>query len=163
MSDEMLEVFKSHRMVQDKYAFFLLAAAAAALALSIQMTTGSPLTWSLVPLGLAVLSWACSFYFGCIHLTKTQAFLRVNVIGLLTSPNRAPRDTEQIRSKMEDHANAAGEAADRQFRLLILGAVLFIAWHLVEMGLRTEFAKPDAPTQQETTIESVPPVSQDTD
>ena len=65
MSDKDFELYLQHRIGQDKYVYFLLAAAAAGIALSVQMTADASANWRLVPLAMAVLSWAISFFAGC--------------------------------------------------------------------------------------------------
>jgi hypothetical protein len=55
------EIYKATREGQDKYTYFLLAAAGAAVAFAVTQSQTATLTWSKVPLALAVLSWAFSF------------------------------------------------------------------------------------------------------
>jgi hypothetical protein len=45
--------------------------------------------------------------------------------------------SEGIRSAMESNSNKANRLAIWQFRLLILGAVLYLLWHIIEMIIRT--------------------------
>src|SRR6266404_4481704 len=72
MSDQDLELFRSHRAEQSKYVYFILAAAAGGIALAVRMTADATLHWSLIPLGVAVLSWGLSFYHGCRNLQSVQ-------------------------------------------------------------------------------------------
>ena len=56
-----LEVYRQHRVSQDKYAYFLLAAAGAAIAFSLNQTHSAALSrshWSLAGAGLC---WGLSF------------------------------------------------------------------------------------------------------
>ena len=65
MADEaLLEMIRQHRTGQDKYSYFLLAVTASAVAFAVQKTDGLGITYSLIPLGAAVLLWGLSFYFG---------------------------------------------------------------------------------------------------
>ena len=62
MSEEKsIELHKQLRMVQDKYTYFLLAIAAAAVAYAIKLTTDSTLSFSKIPIGIAILFWGLSF------------------------------------------------------------------------------------------------------
>ena len=55
MSDENLrQLHDQLRTAQDKYTYFMLAAAASAVAFAVTRTDGLLLSWSMVPLGLAV-------------------------------------------------------------------------------------------------------------
>ena len=49
----------------EKYTYYLLATASAALAFAVHQTAGVGVSWSQVPLAIAVASWAYSFYCGC--------------------------------------------------------------------------------------------------
>jgi len=67
-----IEIYKQHREAQNKYAYFLLAVAASAIALSLKRTTNLKITYSMIPLALAVLSWGFSFFCGCRRLDKVR-------------------------------------------------------------------------------------------
>ena len=65
MADEMArEVYKALREAQNKYTYFLLAAAGAAIALAVKQTQGTAMAWSQIPacssgvkLGVELLLW----------------------------------------------------------------------------------------------------------
>jgi hypothetical protein len=67
-NDMQMEVYRALRTGQDKYTYFLLAAAGAAIALAVNQTHDAALAWSQLPLLIGVLCWALSFVFGCLHL-----------------------------------------------------------------------------------------------
>lgn len=69
---ERLELYKQHRAGESKYTYFLLAAAASAIAFAVQKTSGFGLSWFQRPLAFAVLSWRISFYCGCQSVTLAQ-------------------------------------------------------------------------------------------
>jgi len=159
MSTGMIEVYKSHRTVQDKYVYFLLLAAAAGIALAVCMTTDSKLSQWQGPLALAVLAWAVSFYCGCRALRHIEAKLAANVLMLQHQSLERPSATEQlkeyteVRDKIRRTVESYGKPINRQtklqFRFLVFGAIMFVAWHITNMVLRTEFSPP-APTTPET-------------
>jgi hypothetical protein len=123
------------------------AAAGAAIALAVNQTHGAALTWSQTPLGGATLFWALSFVFGCKHLQYVAAILYANFSLLRvqsgcdrevgTSPQRMVIASEGIRNALDTNGNRAVRYARWQFQCLIAGAVLYIAWHVFEMYLRT--------------------------
>ena len=78
-SDPNMELFKQHREFQNKYAYFLLAIAASAIAFAIQKSDDALLQWPMLPLGLAVLSFGISFYKGIRHLGYVGAALGGNM------------------------------------------------------------------------------------
>lgn len=144
MSNTHNEVYKQHRTAQDKYTYFLLAVAAAAIAFSVQRTTGSALEWSMIPLGLAVLCWGASFYCGCVQLKYVISTLFANFTLLEIErgthpdvpkhPDYIQAASDGIRDAIESNSHKSGRFANAQFRLLIFGAVLFIAWHVLGLA-----------------------------
>jgi hypothetical protein len=149
-SDQQLEVYRQHRTSQDKYIYFLLAAAGAAIALAVNQTQGLHLSWSQTPLGAGVMLWGLSFYFGCQHLAYVSSTLFANA-ELLNVESGMHRQignhpvlmsaaSEGIRQAIETNANRASRYARMQFGAFILGAVCYVAWHVYEMWLRTPAA-----------------------
>lgn len=145
--EEMQQIHSQLRTAQDKYVYFLLAVAASAIALSVQITKTDTLSFSLIPLGLAVISWGSSFFFGCKNIQYVNAILFANYEYLKIKSGAdqnvgsnpmaieaASQGTMHAMSKKVDDAN---KKSKWQFRLLVLGGVLFVVWHLVEMAVRT--------------------------
>lgn len=142
------EVYRALRVAQEKYAYFLLAAAGAAIALAVNQTREAALAWTQAPLGAAVLCWALSFFFGCMHLQYGSATLNAN-LGLLqaqsgklpplvgASPEYVKAAIEGISSAAEKNSNRGNRYGHWQFRCLVTGGVLYIVWHLLEMYLRS--------------------------
>ena len=147
-NDNLLEeVYRQLRTAQDKYTYFLSAATGAAIALVINQTQGSTLTWSQAPLAVAVLCWGLSFFFGCRHLEYVSSNLYANAEFLKVQSGEHPEvgqhpqmmaaSSEGIREAFEIKALRANRLAKRQFRFLVAGAVFYIAWHVLEMWLLT--------------------------
>jgi hypothetical protein len=138
---------QQHITEQSKYAYFLLAAAASAIALAVKGTASSALAVNQAPLGLAVVCWSLSFYFGCRHVRYVAATLYANINLVMVQdsthpqlpphPQLAQAAAEGVRKAAERNSEAAGRNAKRQFKLLVAGAVLYIAWHVLGMALRT--------------------------
>jgi len=148
MSEEMNEVFRALRESQNKYTYFLLAAAGAAIALAVNQTREAVLAWPQVPLALSVLSWALSFLFGCRHIAYVNSTLYANgeylrvvsgqhpeLVG--AHPQLVAAAKEGIRDAMEHNADCANRNGHRQFRFLVAGAIFYVVWHVLEMYLRS--------------------------
>jgi hypothetical protein len=75
MSD-LSELHKAHRDSAEKYIYFLLAAAGAAIAFAATQTQSATLTWIKLPLGLAVLCWGMSFSAGVAKSARQPTFSR---------------------------------------------------------------------------------------
>ena len=144
---KMLEVFRQSRTFQDKYTYFILAAAASAIAFAVNRTQEATVDYIMIPLGAAVLCWGFSFYFGCRHLRYVGSNLYANM-GLLkvekgiypgvgTDAQRMQAAIEGIKIAMESNSNKANRLSIWQFRLLIAGALFYLSWHFIEMLFRT--------------------------
>jgi hypothetical protein len=145
--DQQIEIYRQHRTAQDKYVYFLLAAVGAGIALAVNQTQGAKLAWSQLPLACAVAFWALSFFFGCRHLGYIELTLYANH-GLLTviagedpeigrHPQRMAIAIKSIQEAIELNSKRASRFARWQFRCLVLGATSYLAWHVVEMWLRS--------------------------
>jgi hypothetical protein len=140
---ELLELYKQHAAGEDKYTYFLLAAAAAALAFAFQKTEGAKLSWWLLPVAAAALCWGLSFFFGCKHLTWVQSALYSNYALLQLKAGvhpEQPPHPEYVAAALSGVLSALKSNADRaqffavwQFRALVLGAAFFIAWRVIEI------------------------------
>jgi hypothetical protein len=146
-SDQQLEIYRQLRASQDKYVYFLLAAAGAAIALAVNQTQGAELSWSQLPLGAAVLLWGVSFFFGCRHLGYVNSTLYANAELLKVESGAHPQvgehpqlmsaASEGIRAAIESNSVWASRYAWWQFNCLVTGALAYLAWHIAGMWLRT--------------------------
>lgn len=144
-TDHQLEVYRQLRVSQDKYVYFLLAAAGAAIGLAVNQTQGLSIASSQVPLAAAVVSWGFSFFFGCRHLAYVNSTLYANAELLNVEsgthcqvgnhPQLMAAASEGIRQAIETNSNRANRLARFQFDFFIAGAVLYLGWHIYEMWL----------------------------
>ena len=128
---------------QSKYIYFLLAVAASAIALSVQRTTGSALSWKMLPLGIAVLCWSWSFFSGCRNRAYFSSTLYANAALLQIQngthpeiphhPDYVAAAAEGVRSAAENNSSMANFWGHMQFRSLVSGAIFFLIWHVIEM------------------------------
>lgn len=128
---------------QTKYTYFLLAVAASAIAFSVQRTTGATLSWCQIPLGLAVVCWAGSFFSGCRNRAYFGSTLYANISlvkiqkgthsGISSHPDIVAAASEGVRNAAEENSSMANFWGHMQFRLLVSGAIFFLIWHVIEM------------------------------
>ncbi|MBA2625084.1 MAG: hypothetical protein H0U89_05715 [Acidimicrobiia bacterium] len=148
MSDESArEVYRALREAQNRYTYFLLAAAAAAISVALNQTETATLRAAHAPLGAAVLSWGVSFFCGCRNLVYVSSSLYANAELLRVQGGQHPgvgQDRELmgaasdgIRAALETNSNRANRNGHWQFRFLVVGALLYIGWHVGQMYLRT--------------------------
>ncbi len=141
--DGLKELYEAQRDTQEKYAYFLLAAAGAVIGFAVTRSSDAPLTRLHVPLGFAVLCWGWSFYLGCRRSLLSQTIMHMNAELLRVQLGRSSlvgSDPEQIahgmralRELMDERNNKIGRSGAWQFYLLIMSAVFFVAWHVLEM------------------------------
>lgn len=147
ISDSEREVFRVHKEEQSKYVYFLLAASGAAIGFAVSQTQGLSITYSQIPLGIAVILWGLSFYFGCNQLAYSLSNLYANAAyfqiqkgnypDVGSDPNMILAATEGIKSAFESNANKANRSGHLQFIFLIAGSIFFLIWHVLEMYLRS--------------------------
>jgi hypothetical protein len=137
------DIYKATREGQDKYTYFLLAAAGAAIAFAVTQSQTATLTWPKLPLAFAVLFWAFSFYAGCRQIRDVTNIMQQNYDLLRVQeglhpqfPNH-PEVVAVIEEAVRESADKSGRWGARQFRLLVTGAEFFVVWHVTEMALRT--------------------------
>ena len=94
--NEIFEMYKQHRAGQDKYTYFLLATAAAAIAFAVQKTEGLLISWWLLPVAFAILFWGVSFYYGCKHINWAQTAIQANYNLLQLNQGVHPQNLEDV-------------------------------------------------------------------
>jgi hypothetical protein len=145
--DGLAYLHRQHREGQDKYTYFLLAVTASAVAFSVQKTEAAVITWSLIPMALAIISWGISFYFGCKNLIFVQIAISANYTILQLDAGVHPGQPPQgvwleaarrgTNEALTSNIQNAMYYATWQFRLLIAGAGLFLIWHIAGIIIRT--------------------------
>jgi hypothetical protein len=145
--NELLELYKQHRTGQDKYAYFLLAIVASAIAFAVNKTTDVKITSPDIPLILAVILWGFSFYFGCKYLQwcQTATFSNFNLLQLVKGVHPEQPDhpvmveaaIKAVKSALESNSDNAGKYSNWQFYFAVLGALMFLIWHGIKIYIYT--------------------------
>lgn len=145
-------------LAEDKYVFFLLGVAAAAIAYGMQRISGASLhSWDALPWFAAVLSWGVSFWAGCwnrdrrFEATKGRICSSLAKLSLKAQRATAPQDEDVCKAldaeakfigdrdaEYDRAAAAAQRCFDVQFHLLVVGALLFCLWQINEMSLHCD-------------------------
>jgi hypothetical protein len=149
--DRIIEVYRQLRASQDKYIYFLLAAAALALS----RTQDRQLSVLLLPWGVALVLWGFSFFFGCRHLAYVSSTLFANAELLRvqrgehpkagSNPNVIEAASEGLRCAVDYNSERANLLAKLQFGFFVAGALAYVAWHVLEMYARTGQTVSNAP------------------
>lgn len=151
ITDSEKEVFRVHREEQSKYVYFLLAASGAAIGFTINQTQVLILSYTQIHLGLAILLWGLSFYFGCQQLQFSLKGLYINS-GFLdiqkgndkdvgSNPQMIYAALDIVKEMYEKNSSEITKNGKRQFQFLVLGAISYILWNIIEMIVRTQAVK----------------------
>jgi hypothetical protein len=116
-----------------KHSYYVLSVTASCIAFSLYQTRNDVISIHHIPLGLAIISWGLSFYFGCKYIQGTAELMRQNYF-LLTKSRTMSINIEQM---LQPYIKRVSKSNNLQFRLLLFGAVLFITWHILMMSTRT--------------------------
>lgn len=143
VNPDVKDLARQFHEAQAKHIELLMALAASCIALSVHRTTGMHPTWPMVLLAAAVLCWAGSLVAGVRnrHYYLSTTFANVTLLrveaGEHPETGRHPQLIEAaskgLLSAMERNSDMAAKFADWQFYLLLVGAGLFVVWHVVDM------------------------------
>lgn len=147
IDDKIESLYKQIVEKQDKYTHLLLALTASAVAFSVQKTESARFTWSIIPMGLALLAWGFSFYFGCKNLIHTLSSMTAthSLLQLVKGVHpKQPKEGQEQMIAMEVAHDVISEKVEKahwfgvwQYKLLIIGAGFFLIWHILGIWLRT--------------------------
>jgi hypothetical protein len=148
MSVIQFNIQQEFREKQEKYIYYLIALSVSAIGFSIYKTENQSLTYSQIPLALAVLFWSISIFCGLKFLKYVISNLYANngyyeIIkgrhpGIGHDPDMIKSGIEGFREAMEINGKAMKMYFKFQAYLFYFGIILFIAWHISEMYLKTE-------------------------
>src|SRR5262249_11667135 len=129
--------------LQERFAYFFLAASGSAIAFAIVRTEGLPVASWMIPIGVAVLCWGLSFWQGCELLrSKTSTLLR-NWKSLeirnggepitTTNPELAAPARERLASDAAQDKKKTRSSGRAQYVLFLLGAASYLAGHILRL------------------------------
>lgn len=148
MADKDSELYSHHLAHNQRYTYFLLAAVGACLGFSLTQTQGLGLSWTQIPLGVAIVVWGLSIWYGCRCIERTSLTLYANYALVQVQTGTHPdisgygreaqvHAADGIRLAAERHSDLSNRFGRRQFRLFIFGVLCYIVWHVWEMWSRT--------------------------
>ncbi|MBD1365783.1 hypothetical protein IDJ77_18345 [Mucilaginibacter sp. ZT4R22] len=69
----------SHRDMQDRFVYYLLAINAGCIAFAVNLTKDYKLSTNEVPLGVSVIFWSISFYSGIVQIQNIEVSTQLNI------------------------------------------------------------------------------------
>lgn len=145
--EEQKELQKQFRQQQEKYVYYLIALCVAAVAFAIHQTTNKHLSYSQIPLAIAVLNWGISIYSGLKFTSRSIDFFYTNneYFELLQGRSdiagkelwKIQVGKETMEKIMKEKIGKVGKFAKCQNNCFYIGSVAFIVWHIIEMYFTT--------------------------
>lgn len=133
--------------MRQKYIYFILTATGACIGFAVTQSRDAHFTLIILPLGLAMISWAMSFFCGCRGLFWKPAALMQNIEAVKASAGTSEfaGSHATLQKIAYDTFHKSYNKAIRkfslymrlQFGLFIAGSILFLLWHVLEMWART--------------------------
>ena len=125
----------------------MIALCVTSIGFSIHKTVDSSLSWSQIPLALSIISWSLSIYLGIkfIHVQLSSLFTNNQLLDIekgvfpLTGvhPEKIQMGIDTATKQLNKNSKIAEKRNIWQYRLLIIGFLCFITWHILAMYIRT--------------------------
>lgn len=144
--DVKFEIYRSLSQLQEKFVFYLIALNVAAIGFAVYLTMDKPLVLTQIPLGMAVVSWGLSIWFGTNYLKKLIDSKSINFEMLKLEGNRTLINQNDYAAKSNDLMEE-----DQQIHVKIIqylkyheglfyaGIIFFLTWHFLQMALLSIF------------------------
>ena len=139
-----LELAKLFKTSQEKYIYFMLAAAASAIGFAMTQSKVEPLNFTHIPLGLSIALWAVSFVAGLrfLQYSGNVTFQNQNYLAFKRELRRYQgKDAAELISLFKSELNDNLDKQNKKMKLygflqnqsLLLGALAYIIWHGARM------------------------------
>ena len=139
-----LEMSKQFKASQEKYIYFLLAAAASAIGFAMTQSKVEPLSYIHIPLGLSIGLWATSFMSGLrvVEYAASVTFQNQNYLAFKRELRSYQReDAAELTALFKSRLNETVESQQKKMKLygeiqnwaLLLGGLAYIVWHGTRM------------------------------
>jgi hypothetical protein len=144
--EEQIEIQKHFRNQQEKYTYYLIALCVSAIGFSVFIAIGRKLSYSQIPLGISILAWGLSIFFGFKLIEMLLKLLSLNneyfevikgnnpISG--THPEKIKIGIDTILRIIDQGNQKAGNYKKLQYSFLLLGMISFLTWIVIEMYLK---------------------------
>lgn len=139
-----LELAKIFKASQEKYIYFMLAAAASAIGFAMTQSKVEPLNFTHIPLGLSIVLWAVSFVAGLrfLQYSGNVTFQNQNYLAFKRELKKyQARDAAELISLFKSQLNDTLYKQNKKMKFygslqnqsLLFGALAYITWHGARM------------------------------
>lgn len=135
MEDQAEKLGTEYRQNQQSYRYYLIGLTVTAIGFAIYNTIGLPLKWIQIPLGLAVIFWALSVFFGLTYLKYNLSITIDNIsyLNIRLYNTEAIAKGLEMQDKIKAKLKTANNYSSVQEFLFYSGIISFIIWHILEM------------------------------
>jgi hypothetical protein len=132
--DEKIDnLIRNYTDAQEKYTYYILAVNAACMAFTINLTKNSHIDVSQLPLGLAVICWCTSFYYGILQIKCRLDIIEINIKLLRNHIYNREKEEKQRLEQLQEYSLKESKYVKKLNLFLICGTLLFIIWHIIMM------------------------------
>jgi hypothetical protein len=143
-----VELIKLYKAAQEKYIYFLMAAAGSCIGFSIVQAKVEKLAVHHFLWGIAIALWAFSFLCGLkfIEHLNSSTFQNANYLGFKRDLEKLVPETREsleiegdkaYQCRMESHEKSMSIFGKWQMYFLLFGALIYVVWHVYRMYLVT--------------------------
>lgn len=146
LNEREIELYKQFTNGQEKYEYFFMVIAGAAMAFAVKQTSNDVLNWAKIPLGIATLLWGWSFFSGYKRRSYTLSIIYSNVelLQIISGnhkdvgnhPQRIEAASLGISNAINSNSKISELWAKSQMYSFFSGMVMFVIWHIIEMASR---------------------------
>lgn len=122
------------KAISEKYVYYLLAIDAACVAFSVNQSKDLTLSFSQIPLGLAVVFWGWSFYSGLMQVTKLERHTDLNIIQLKSKMLGVAFQSD-LNLEYTEILTLINKYRKGQNVFFAIGSMFFLIWHVLRMYL----------------------------
>jgi hypothetical protein len=145
--EQQMEVWKLFRTQQEKYVYYLLSLAVAAIAFAVAQTKDDELVWTHFILLIPVILWLVSIHNGLkwIKWNLSTLYANFDLLRVRSGHFKEQLPTifheqaaaEGINQAIDSNSNVIRKSYSIQNNTFYWGIAFFIFWHLMEMILRS--------------------------
>lgn len=143
--EEQKELISRFSNKQDKFVYYIIALCVAAIGFAIHRTSEASLSCFHIPLGISVLSWSISIYFGFGFIKKDLDYIFTNNQLLemqqgrdeiaKNHPEKMEIGQKVLRKILNEKSDKMSKVFKKQEITFFFGIISFIVWHLLMMYL----------------------------
>lgn len=126
--DSLVVTFRTSRL---QFIYYFLTLAVACIGFSVSLTTDLSYSWSLMPLGLAIILWGYSFAGGLNEIFNLEQVTENN--RLLLEAIRDDKPTDKLLIDIDIATKNIPRFHKAQMISFLLGVLLFLCWALLKM------------------------------